>query len=168
MTQPTAVPFNPELDLRIERVIPTPREKVWRCWTEPDCLTPWFCPRPWRATECRIDLRPGGLFFTRMAGPEGEWFAGDGSYLEVSAPSRLVWTNAMLPGWRPAPSRGAASCGDFAFTVVLELEETAGGTLYRATALHATPEDRAKHESMGFDQGWNAALDQLVEFAAGL
>lgn len=169
MTQPGAVSFNPELDLRIERTIPTPRAKVWRCWTEPDCLMPWFCPRPWRTTECRIDLRPGGLFFTRMQGPEGESFAGDGAYLEVVAPSRLVWTNAILPGWRPAAIEAPASSGDFKFTVVIELEEApGGGTVYRATALHATPETRAQHEGMGFHQGWNAALDQLVEFAAGL
>ncbi len=39
-----------------------PREKLWRCWTEPKLLEKWFCPKPWYVTDARIDLRPGGEF----------------------------------------------------------------------------------------------------------
>jgi uncharacterized protein YndB with AHSA1/START domain len=28
--------------------------------------------------------------------------------------------------------------------------------------MHSNTEDRAKHEKMGFQEGWGAALDQLV------
>jgi len=36
------------------------------------------------------------------------------------------------------------------------------GTQCVATALHRDPEGRARHEAMGFVDGWGAALDQLA------
>jgi uncharacterized protein YndB with AHSA1/START domain len=52
-------------------------------------------------------------------------------------------------------------CGPY-FTAIISFEEHEGGTRYTARALHKDDADRAKHEEMGFDQGWNTALDQLV------
>ncbi|MCB1421313.1 MAG: SRPBCC domain-containing protein, partial [Nitratireductor sp.] len=37
--------------LFIERTLAAPRSKVWRCWTEPELLEQWYCPRPWQARE---------------------------------------------------------------------------------------------------------------------
>jgi uncharacterized protein YndB with AHSA1/START domain len=150
---------DPTRDLLIERDVPVPPEALWRGWTEPDLLKRWFCPLPWRVTEARIDLRPGGVFFTRMAGPEGE--AGDcgpateGCYLVVEANRRLVWTDALGPGFRPNPEPF--------MTAEIRFERSpAGGTHYRAVARHATAEACRRHADMGFAAGWNAALDQLV------
>jgi len=154
------IPFDPALDLRIERVIGIPRALVWRCWTEPELLMRWFCPRPWVVSECKIDLRPGGRFFTVMRSPEGQTFPGDGCFLEVVPERRLVFTDALQPHWRPAP--------ESMMTGVLELSNVAGGTHYRASALHATAESRQAHANMGFEKGWNAALDQLIEVASTL
>jgi uncharacterized protein YndB with AHSA1/START domain len=151
--------FDPALDLRIERDVPVPPDLLWRGYTEPDLLMRWFCPLPWRVTEARIDLRPGGVFFTRMAGPEGE--EGDcgpetgGCYLLVEPERRLVWTDALGPGFRPNPE--SFMTADIRFDPLPD-----GGTRYRAIARHATPEACRRHAEMGFDQGWNAAFDQLV------
>jgi uncharacterized protein YndB with AHSA1/START domain len=41
------------------------------------------------------------------------------------------------------------------------------GTKYTAVAMHSCEEDRKKHESMGFEEGWGKALDQLVELMKG-
>jgi len=57
---------NPKLDLVLHRLVPVRRELVWKAWTEPKHLKKWFTPKPWRTTECRIDLRPGGIFRTVM------------------------------------------------------------------------------------------------------
>ena len=149
--------FDPRLDLMLERVVDVPPRLVWRAWTEPEHLKQWFTPKPWQTVEAEIDLRPGGIFRTVMRGPEGEEHAGSGCYLEVVPQERLVWTDALLPGYRPAESPF--------FTCVLELESVGEGTRYRATALHRDPESRQKHEEMGFYQGWGTALDQLVELA---
>ena len=155
MTQPVAIQADPNLDLVLERVIDVPRELVWQALTEPEHLKQWFCPKPWRVSECEVDLRPGGMMRTVMQGPDGEVIPGAGCYLEVIPQERLVWTDALLPGYRPSESPF--------FTAVLELETVPGGTRYRATAIHRDPESKQKHEEMGFYQGWGTALDQMVE-----
>ena len=43
-----------------------------------------------------------------------------------------------------------------------------GGTRYRALVLHATPDARAKHEAMGFHEGWGKASDQLAALARSI
>jgi len=92
----------PQLDLSFTRIIDVPRELVWRAWTEPELLKPWFCPLPWKTIDCEIDLRPGGIFRTTMQSPEGQEFPGTGCYLEIKPNEKLIWTNALGPGYRPS------------------------------------------------------------------
>lgn len=152
--------FDPKLDLMLQREIEVPPHMVWMAWTQPEHLKKWFCPRPWMVTECEIDLRPGGKFRTVMQGPAGERHDGTGIYLEVVPNQRLVWTDALVPGYRPA--------AEPFMTGILTLEPIAKGTLYTAYALHRDEATCKKHEDMGFHQGWNAATDQLVELLKGM
>jgi uncharacterized protein YndB with AHSA1/START domain len=145
---------DPALDLVLERDIDVPRELVWKAWTTPEHVMRWFAPEPWSVSECVIDLRPGGVFRTVMRSPEGEEFPGDGCVLEVVPNERLVWTDALLPGYRPA--------SEPFFTAVIELRDSGSGTRYVATAIHRDREGRERHEAMGFHDGWGKALDQLV------
>jgi uncharacterized protein YndB with AHSA1/START domain len=156
--------FDPKLDLQQLREIDVPAADVWRAWTQPEVLKKWFCPRPWKVTECDIDLRPGGIFRTVMQSPEGEdMVAGAGTYLVVEPEQRLVWTNALGPGFRPNPIPQDSPIG-FAFVVDLKLLALPGGrTRYHARVMHATEAARDAHAKMGFEPGWNTALDQLVE-----
>ncbi len=154
---PNNIKIDSKLDLVLERVIDVPRELVWAAWTQPEHLKKWFCPAPWRVTECEIDLRPGGVFSTVMRGPEGQEMPGTGCYLEVVVNERLVWTDALLPGYRPA--------GNPFMTGLLALEPHGSGTRYVAAALHRDVETRDQHEKMGFHEGWGKALDQLVALA---
>jgi uncharacterized protein YndB with AHSA1/START domain len=156
---------NPELDLVFERVIDVPREQVWAAWTTPELLMPWFCPKPWLTVDCEIDLRPGGIFRTTMRSPEGHEFPNSGCYLEVTPNEKLVWTNALEPGFRPAKppvETPGHACSEFFMTGVISLEPHDQGTKYKALVLHSSQENRIKHEKMGFQEGWGAALDQLV------
>jgi len=156
---------HPQLDLYFEREIAIPAEAVWRAWTQPELLMQWFCPRPWKVVDCEIDLRPGGIFSTTMQSPEGQRMpAMAGSYLQVDPASRLVWTNALGPGFRPMPiSDAAEGPPNFMFVAELQFEARASNTLYRACVRHADAASRERHAAMGFDQGWGIALDQLVE-----
>jgi uncharacterized protein YndB with AHSA1/START domain len=145
-----------DLDLELVREVDVAPELVWKAWTTPELLTQWFTPKPYETTHCEIDLRPGGRFRTVMRSPEGEETDGTGCFLEVVPNERLVWTAALGPGYRPQAS-------DLPFTAIIELEPTAsGGTRYRAVAMHQSPDGRKKHAEMGFEDGWGAALDQLV------
>lgn len=156
--------FDSTLDLQQLRDIDLPLADVWRAWTEPEVLKEWFCPRPWKVVECEIDLRPGGIFRTVMQSPEGQNMpASAGAYLAVHPEQRLVWTNALGPGFRPNPPAEDTQMG-FTFAVDLRLDPLpGGGTRYHARVMHATEAARDAHAAMGFEQGWNAALDQMVE-----
>lgn len=158
--------INPKLDLVLERVVDVPANLVWRAWTEPKHLLPWFTPAPWKTIECEIDLRPGGKFFTVMQSPEGQKFPNAGCYLEVVANQRLVWTSALQPGFRPAlvtPNPGH-ECAELLMTAAILLEPQGNKTKYTAIAMHAEEQSRKRHADMGFADGWGTALSQLVEY----
>ena len=95
--------------------------------------------------------------------PEGKEFPNLGCYLEVIENERLVWTNALLPGFRPAPAARDSSV-DFFFTAVVELAAHGKGTRYSATVIHGNEADRNTHANMGFHDGWGKALDQLIAY----
>ena len=164
MTSSRLHPFDPRLDLVLERVVDVPRQLVWLAWTSPDHIKRWFTPSPWKTVECEIDLRPGGIFRTIMRSPEGQDFPNLGCYLEIVKDEKLVWTNALLPGFRPAgaPSSRGSDDTSFAFTAVISLETHQNGTKYTALVMHGDEAGRKRHEEMGFHQGWSQALDQLV------
>jgi uncharacterized protein YndB with AHSA1/START domain len=145
---------NPELDLVLERVIDITPQQAWTAWTTPELLKQFFTPAPWKTVEARVDLRPGGEFYTAMESPEGQRNAVAGCYLEVVEHQKLVWTDALRPGFRPA--------SDGFFTAMLLLEPHPQGCKYTAVAIHGNPASKKQHESMGFQQGWGRALDQLV------
>jgi uncharacterized protein YndB with AHSA1/START domain len=154
-------PSDPNLDLHLERSIPVSPEKVWAAWTQPELMVQWFTPAPWKTVFCDVDLRLGGRFHVTMESPEGEQFPNNSCILEAIPNRLLVFSSVMGEDFRPkSPSNGA---DNLAFTALIALESTAtGGTLYSATAMHADPEGRQRHAEMGFQEGWGAALDQLV------
>lgn len=152
-----------KLDLSFERIVEVPKELIWKAWTTPEHLMPWFCPLPWKTINCEINLRPGGIFRTVMLSPEGKEYPGTGCYLEVIENEKLVWTNALLPGFRPAPADAGGSV-DFFFTASLQLATQANGTRYTATVRHGDEVACRKHSDMGFYEGWGIALDQLLAY----
>jgi uncharacterized protein YndB with AHSA1/START domain len=153
---------DPELDLVLERTVAVSPAEVWAAWTQPELMVRWFTPSPWRTLSATVDLRPGGANLVTMASPEGEEYPSAGCYLVVEPERLLVFTSAMTADFRPvAPSNGA---GDLAFTGRIELTPTAdGGRRFRAVAMHADAAACAADRAIGFEDGWGAALDQLVD-----
>jgi uncharacterized protein YndB with AHSA1/START domain len=154
----TSLPFktDPKLDLVLERNIDVPVDLVWKAWTTPEHLRHWFVPKPWTVSECEIDLRPGGKFRTLMRGPNGEAFDNSGCYLDVVPNKRLVFTDTLLPDYRPAANPF--------FTAYLLLDGNGDSTRYTAVAMHGNEEARKKHEDMGFHDGWGTVVAQMVAF----
>lgn len=93
---------------------------------------------PWTVTDCEIDLRPGGIFRTVMREPDGAELPHVGCYLEAVPTSRLVWTDALLAGYRPSP------------TPFLTFKPHVGGTRYHALVRHRDAAERERREGMGF------------------
>jgi uncharacterized protein YndB with AHSA1/START domain len=153
---------DPKLDLVFDRTIDIARELVWAAWTTPEHLKHWFTPAPWQTVDCEIDLRPGGIFRTVMLSPEGQEFPNLGCYLEITPNEKLIWTNTLQPGFRPAklePNENA-----FAFTAILSLEPEGKGTKYTATVIHSDEASCQRHNDLGFQSGWGKALDKLVAY----
>src|SRR3546814_5431952 len=113
MTTSPVWTVDPKRDLVLERLIDVPPALVWKVWTTPEHLKHWFVPKPWTITDCEVDLRPGGVFRSVMRSPEGQEFPNIGCYLEIVPQQRLVFTDALLPGFRPSEKPF--------FTAILEL-----------------------------------------------
>lgn len=156
---------DPKLDLVLERVVDVPPATVWKAWTQPEHLVKWFTPAPWSTVSVEVDLRPGGAFKSVMRSPEGVEYPNVGCYLEIVPNEKLVWTNALAPGFRPSQPSGAKECDTFAMTAIIVLEPHGNGTNYKVLVLHGDEAARAKHEQMGFQDGWGKCLDQLVAIA---
>lgn len=152
--------INLELDLVLERIVEVPVELVWNAWTIPEQLKQWFTPVPWKTIDCRIDLKPGGEFYTLMQSPEGNQFPNNGCFLEVIPFEKLVFTDSLLSGYRPS--------GSSFMTAFVTMESIGAATKYKAVAKHKDPDTKKQHEEMGFMDGWGTALDQLVAFTKTL
>lgn len=153
----TATPaLDPALDLTVTRVIRAPRPAVWNAWTDPASFAQWWVPAPAVCEVAEMDLRPGGAFRTRISEAGGAFAPHiNGCFLLVEDGERIVFTNSLVSGWRPAT--------DPFMTAIITMQDHPQGTLYAATALHRTDTDRALHEELGFHNGWGTVTRQLAE-----
>jgi uncharacterized protein YndB with AHSA1/START domain len=147
---------NPELDLTISRVIKVPRSLVWSAWADPEKFARWWIPAPTRCKIVAMDLRPGRAFLTQMSDANGPFVPHlDACFLDVIEGERIVFTNALTGGWRPA---------EHGFmTALITLQDHPGGTEYVSLAMHKNRADREKHEELGFHDGWGTVIGQFAE-----
>ena len=146
---------DPELDLTISRIIRAPRPAVWHAWTDSASFEQWWIPAPARCRVQEMDLRPGGALVTRISEDGGEFVPHlSGCYLAVDELERIVFTNALVGGWRPAEHPF--------MTAVVTLRDHPLGTDYTAHVMHRTPADREMHETLGFYDGWGTVAAQLA------
>jgi uncharacterized protein YndB with AHSA1/START domain len=84
----------PTAHYEIVRVLDAPREEVFRAWTEPEHFARWFGARGFVTPPDRLslDVRPGGLWRAVLVSEDGFEVTLDGTYREVRAPERLVFT----------------------------------------------------------------------------
>jgi len=144
-----------ERELSICRVIDAPRERLFKAWTDPELVKQWWAPPGVETPVCEIDARPGGVFHTVMRMSDGTEFPSTFVYLEVAEPERIVFTDAYVKAWVPAPEPS--------MTVTVTLEDCGGKTKYIARARHWTAASRQSHEERGFYEGASECLDQLVD-----
>jgi uncharacterized protein YndB with AHSA1/START domain len=148
-------------DLSISRPLMASRAQLWRAWSEPELLKQWWCPKPWTTEVLAFELRPGGAFHTFMRGPDGGTSDNPGSFLDIVAQQRIVFTTCLVGGWRPATSW-------MPMTAVITLADEAGVTRYVATVMHPDAATRDRHAQMGFHDGWGTCIDQLETLAQSL
>jgi uncharacterized protein YndB with AHSA1/START domain len=96
MTSNTLVERTSERELVVTRTVNGPAHLVFEAWTNPTLFIQWWIPK----SSCvsllshEMDIRTGGayrLVFSHPSAPQPMTFFG--KYIEVTPPSRLVWTN---------------------------------------------------------------------------
>lgn len=79
-------------ELVIVREIAAPRAAVFSAWTDPKRAALWWAPSFVTLLSCEMDVRPGGRWHRRMRNSAGEIIVKRGTYREVVAPEKLVFT----------------------------------------------------------------------------
>ncbi len=138
-------------ELSVTRFIAAPPARVWDVMS--GRIEEWWCPKPWRAVFEQLERRPGGVSNCMMFGPDGEVHPNPGMVLAWDEGSRFAFTDAIVGDLEPA---GPLMIG------IWSIEPEGEGTRYTAISRHWTEEAAKKHSEMGFEQGWNAAADQLA------
>jgi uncharacterized protein YndB with AHSA1/START domain len=90
-----------ERELVVTRIVNGPVPIVFDAWTQPALLKRWWAPKSFGISfvSCEVDARTGGSYRFVFGHPASEQpMAFFGRYLEVTPPSRLVWTNEESDG----------------------------------------------------------------------
>jgi uncharacterized protein YndB with AHSA1/START domain len=140
--------------VEIVRLIDAPRDEVFRAWTEPAQLRTWWGPGEFTCPEAEVDLRPGGHYKLVMQPTAGEPFVLGGTYREVEAPDRLVYT------WRW--ETGPAADGSESL-VTVEFRDRDGQT--ELVLIHSDfPES---HGAAPYQMGWEGGLVKFERLLSG-
>jgi uncharacterized protein YndB with AHSA1/START domain len=98
---PTTVERKSERELVVTRTFNAPARIVFEAWTKPELLLRWWAPKSFGVSflSCEADVRTGGAYRFVFGHPASEQpMAFFGRYIEVTPPSRLVWTNEEESG----------------------------------------------------------------------
>ncbi len=140
MKNPTKVERKSDRELVVTRSFDAPARLVFEAWTRPELFKRWWLPQSMSMSlrSLEMDVRVGGKYRLEFE-PDG--FAFFGTYLEVTPPSRLVWTNEE--GGEGGPVTTAT------------FEETGGKTMLVVHELHVSKES--------LDAAGTGAADAMVE-----
>ena len=146
-------PGGGETALRLERLIPSPREVLFALWMEPTQLVKWWAPDGYEALVHDLDVQPGGRWRIGLRRPDGGTATTSGVYRIVEPPRRLAFT------WAWEDERGTRGPES---EVTVSFETAPGGT--RIVLEHKRFESlqaRDRHNA-----GWSACFDRQATITA--
>ncbi len=139
-------------ELILTRIFNGPPRIVFEAWTTPALLMRWWAPKSTGISlvSCEADVRVGGRYRLEFRHESAKPMVFFGRYLEVTPPSRLVWTN-------DESEEGAVTTVTF--------EEKDGGTLLVMHELYPSKEalDDAISGMEGGMPETFAQLDELLD-----
>ena len=154
MNDRTMIERKSERELVVTRTFNGPARIVFEAWTKPELMTLWWAPKSTGVPllSCEMDVRAGGKYRLEFGHDAATSMAFFGKYIEVTPPSRLVWTNDESE--------------DAAVTTVT-FEEKDGKTLLVLHELY--PSKEALDEAVaGMEDGMPEQFEQLDELLATL
>ncbi len=146
----TTVERKSDREVVVTRTFDAPPRLVFEAWTKPELFKQWWVPKSMGMTlhACEMDVRTGGTY--RLNFGEGLDFYG--KYLEVTPPSRIVWTNE--------------EGGENASITSVTFEEKDGRTRLVVSELY--PSKEALEAAGGAEDAMPETFDQLDELLATL
>jgi uncharacterized protein YndB with AHSA1/START domain len=153
MNNRTTVERKSDREVVVTRTINGPARLVFEAFTKPELFKRWWVPKSFGLTllSCDLDVRVGGTY-RLVFSHSGSEMAFFGKYLEVTPPSRLVWTN----------DEG----GEGGAVTTVTFEEKGGKTLLVMHDLY--PSKEALDAGIGSTGGMSETLDQLDELVVTL
>jgi uncharacterized protein YndB with AHSA1/START domain len=145
-------------ELTITRVFDAPRELVFTMWTDPEHMAQWWGPQGFTNPVCEMDVRVGGAIRIHMRGPDGVVHPMTGTFREIVAPERLVFT-AVAEDQAGNPLLEALTTVTFA--------ERGGKTTLTVHARAVGLAPVAPQMLAGMDAGWTQSLERLAALVAG-
>ncbi len=152
-------------ELLITRVFDAPRELVFKAWSDPEHLMRWSAPQGCTLQFYKFDFRPDGVFLHLLRNPTGHDCLCKGTYREIVAPERIVYTISFADeeGNFVEPAEIGADPDWPRETVVTVTFADQGGktelTLHQ-TVLESIAKRTGAHPS------WLQMLDRLAELVA--
>jgi len=146
-----------EREIRMTRLFNAPRALVFEAMTQPRHVTQWWgrLGDGYSVPMCEIDLRPGGRWRFVNRHPKGE-AAFHGEYREITAPSRLVFTEIF----EEFPDSVSVVTADFA--------DEDGKTRMTVTVAYPSTEIRDMVMGSGMAHGAAISYDRLEDLVASL
>jgi len=147
-----------DTEITLTRLFDAPRELVWEAMTKPEHVRRWWgcLDERYSVPVCEIDLRVGGTWRFVGRGPDGDFPAFFGEYLEIDRPGRLVYTEIF----EPFP--------DAASVVTQRLDEEQGKTRLTVTARYDSRQTRDIVLGTGMEKGAAVSYDRLEDVVAAL
>jgi uncharacterized protein YndB with AHSA1/START domain len=150
-----------DTELVITREFAAPRELVWSVWNEPKHIEKWFGPKGFTTKVKSQDFVTGGKWDYVMIGPDGNEFPFNGVFLEVTPIERVVSTDEF---GEEVQAQNPEMAMPKITSVTTLFEDQGATTRVVIKTLHATPEDKEKHEAMGVVEGWGSSFEKMDEY----
>ncbi len=144
-----------ENELTITRIINSPRDLVWKVWTDSKHLAKWWGPHKFTNPVCDIDVKPGGKILIHMQSLDGTVFPMSGKYQEVLKPERIVFVSSALDG------AGNPLLEQLTKTLFTEEGKKTKLTI-QVSVSKVIPE--AVPYLAGMNEGWKQTIDKLEEY----
>jgi uncharacterized protein YndB with AHSA1/START domain len=141
--------------IRITFTFPAPAARVFEAFTRPADLQLWAWGTIAREVEAEADPRPGGAYRISTLNEDGSRAAFHGTFAEVEAPSRLVYTLH----W---DAEMGYDCVEERITVALAERDGATEMVFTHEGVPAIPAARDGHVA-----GWTNTFEVLAEMLAG-
>jgi uncharacterized protein YndB with AHSA1/START domain len=160
----TTLELRGDREIVIERTFNGPARVVFDAWTKPELVKRWWAPasRHVSVVSCDADLRVGGSYRYVLRLDKGAVFAFSGKYVEVSPPTRLVYTQIF------EPTAGGAKPDDADVVLTVTFEERNGTTRLTSTSVCPSPEVRDAIIASGMEHGMKETMDQLEALVESL